>query len=133
VSTFAVQRLAVPLVDRTRARTGIRGIGDVASVPLLGLVIAGIGLMLLPVQNAFTRSIERKTDRYAIQLTANGRTYARTMTRLATQNLDDPDPHALLVALLYSHPPAVDRVRDALASYSRGHANLGLPRRRILK
>jgi len=115
-SAFAAQRLAEPLVNRTRQRTGIRGIEDIASTPLLGLVLAGIGLFIMPVQNAFTRAIERRTDKFGIQLTGDGPTYARTMTRLATQNLEDPDPPAALVFLLYSHPPAADRVRDALAS-----------------
>lgn len=114
-AAYAVHRLAPPLVRRTARRSGIDGIADEASLPLLGLVMILVGFVAAPVQSAFGRAIERRTDRYAIELTGNGAAYASTMARLASQALADPDPPAPVVFVLYGHPPIADRIAAAEA------------------
>jgi STE24 endopeptidase len=112
---YALHRLAPPLVRRTSARTGVTHLGDEASLPLLGLVMVLVGFVAAPVQAAFSRAIERRTDRYALALTGDGEAYASTMVRLAAQSLADPDPPAPVVFFLYSHPPIAERIAAARA------------------
>ncbi len=112
-AAYAVYRLVPPFVQRTERRTGVRGIEDVASFPLLGLVMVLTGFVATPVQSAFSRAIERRTDRFAMQLTGDGLSYASTMARLASQSLADPDPPAPVVFFLYSHPPIAERIAAA--------------------
>ncbi|HLL49304.1 MAG TPA: M48 family metalloprotease, partial [Thermomicrobiales bacterium] len=98
---------------RTSGRTGVSAIDDEASLPVQALLMTAMGFILMPIQAAFSRAIERRTDQYAIELTRNGEAYSRAMERLATQSLADPDPPRPVVVMLYSHPPIVERIRAA--------------------
>ncbi len=80
---------------------------------MLALLMTAMGLVLMPVQAAFSRAMERRADRFAVELTRNGDAYARAMEGLAAQSLADPDPPRPVVVMLYSHPPIVERIRAA--------------------
>lgn len=112
---WALAKIAPGLVERTASETGVRELSDEASFPLVALVAGGLGFLLGPAQAAFSRAIERRTDRYALELTGDGETYASAMSRLAAQALADPDPPAPVVFFLYSHPPIAERIRAARA------------------
>lgn len=113
-SSWLLSRLMPSLVHRTSARTGVYELGNAASLPLLSLAAAALGLIMMPIQAAFSRALERRADRFAIELTGNGDAYARAMQRLAAQSLSDPDPPRVAIFLLYSHPPVAERIRAAL-------------------
>ena len=114
-AAYALHRLAPWLIRRTEDRTGVTDIGDEAALPLISVVMAGLGLLAGPLVSAFSRAIERRTDRFALELTGDGPAYAAAMERLATQSLADPDPPAPVVFLLYSHPPIAERIAAARA------------------
>jgi STE24 endopeptidase len=110
---WLLSRVAPPVLRRTSGRTGVSTIDDEASLPVLALLMTAMGFVLMPIQAAFSRAIERRTDRYAVELTRDGEAYGRAMERLATQSLADPDPPRPVVVMLYSHPPIVERIRAA--------------------
>lgn len=114
-AAFALSRLATPLLRRTSGRTGVNQLGDEASLPVLSVLLVLFGFVLAPLQSAFTRAIERRTDRFALELTGDGDAYASAMARLAAASLADPDPPAAVVYFLYSHPPIAERVAAARA------------------
>jgi STE24 endopeptidase len=94
-------------------RAGVDDIGDEASLPVLALLMTILGFGMMPLQAAFSRGLERRADRFAVVLTGDGDAYAGALRRLAAQSLSDPDPPRLVVLMLYSHPPIVDRIRAA--------------------
>ena len=110
---YALHHLAPRVLRRTTSRTGVRHLGDEAGMPVVGLLMLVFGLIALPIQNAVSRAIERRTDRFAMSLTGDGPAYSAAMTRLASQNLADPDPSPLVVFFLYSHPPIAERIAAA--------------------
>jgi STE24 endopeptidase len=112
---WALSTIAPRLVAKTADETGVREIADEASFPMVALVAGGLGFLLGPAQAAFSRAIERRTDRYALDLTGDADSYASAMSRLAAQSLADPDPPAPVVFFLYSHPPIAERIRAARA------------------
>jgi STE24 endopeptidase len=112
-AAWLLSRLGPLAVERTRERTRVSEIGDEASLPVLALLMTAIGLFLMPVQAAFSRAMERRADRFAVELTRNGAAYARALGGLAAQSLADPDPPRPVVVMLYSHPPIVERIRAA--------------------
>jgi STE24 endopeptidase len=116
-SFLATAKLAPRVIARTSDRTEVHEAGDVASLPLLALCLMGAGGLAAPIQAAVSRAIERRTDRFAVELTGDGATYARALARLAEQNLADPDPPRLLVLLFATNPPIADRIRAARASF----------------
>ena len=116
----ATARFGPPAIERTRRWTGIRRHDQVAALSVLGLVATAASLAVAPVSAAVSRAIERRTDRYALDLTGDGEVYARAMARLGRRNLIDPDPPSWRVRLLSSHPPITERIATAL-TYARHH------------
>jgi STE24 endopeptidase len=110
---WLLSQIAPRAVWRTRERTGVSEVADEASLPVLALLMTAMGLVLMPVQAAFSRALERRADRFAVELTRNGEAYARAMEGLAAQSLADPEPPRPVVVMLYSHPPIVERIRAA--------------------
>lgn len=94
---------------------GLAGIADPAGLPLLGLTVGAVGLVAMPLGNAFSRWRERLADRFALELTGKPHAFADAMTRLANQNLAEYDPERWEVVLLYSHPPLAERIARAHA------------------
>jgi STE24 endopeptidase len=105
---------AAHLTLRWSVRTfNLQGIADPAGLPIFMLVAAVLGLIAMPLGNAYSRWRERMADRYALDSTGKPQAFADAMTRLANQNLADADPAAWEVFLLYSHPPIRERVAAA--------------------
>lgn len=94
---------------------GASGPGDVAALPLLLLYAFVAGLLVLPIENAVSRSFERRADAIALELTDDPDTAVKSFRRLAYANLADLEPPGPLVTLLFSHPPIGERISAALA------------------
>ncbi len=120
---FAVDRAARATLHRFGSRLGFREIDDVASLPLFGWLLALAGALLGPIQNAYSRRIERQADAFALRLTHDPQAFVDAMRRLADVNLADPAPPAIVKYTMYSHPPIAERL-DHARQYAREH---GLP------
>lgn len=94
---------------------GLQGKSDVAALPLLVLTAGAVSIALLPLFNAFSRSHERRADRYALDMTRNVDAFISAMKRLGAQNLAEEQPSRLVQILFYTHPPIGDRVAAARA------------------
>jgi STE24 endopeptidase len=100
------------------ARPGLVGatdLGDPRSIAVIGISFGIAGTLLTPLQLAYSRWIERRTDLFALNLTGNGDAYASALEKLAEANLADPDPPRWVTVLLHSHPPIAERVAAARA------------------
>ena len=92
---------------------GLTGIADPASLPALMILLSLYGLILMPINNAFSRWRERMADDYALEATGKSDSFASAFTRLANQNLSEVDPQPWVVFLFYSHPPLNARIAKA--------------------
>jgi STE24 endopeptidase len=92
---------------------GYAGIDDIAAFPLLCLVFSVFGIIVMPLQNAYSRAMEREADAYALQRTGNKTAFITTMLKLAEINLSDISPHPLIEFIFYSHPPLKKRIEWA--------------------
>jgi STE24 endopeptidase len=102
------------LVLRAMAATaGLRGVDDIAGLPLLLLAAGAVSLVMVPAAHAMSRAFERKADRFALRLTRNPGAFISAMRRLGAQNLAEDNPSKLAQWLFYSHPPVRDRIADA--------------------
>jgi STE24 endopeptidase len=90
---------------------GYSGVDDVASMPLLALVMGTFLAVTTPLVNAFSRWRERMADDHALRITEKPRAFVSAMVRLANQNLADVDPEPWVEFLLYSHPAVGKRIR----------------------
>jgi len=87
---------------------GLREVADPAGLPWLALVLGAVGLLALPLGNAYSRWIERRADDFALKVTADPDSFIGAMERLAALNLAERHPHRLKEMFLYSHP-SIDR------------------------
>jgi len=94
-------------------RIGLLDLGDPAGIPLLLLAAGGVSVLLMPVALAVSRLLERRADRFALDLTRNPAAFATAMRRLGTQNMAEERPSRLVRWLFYSHPPLEDRIEQA--------------------
>ena len=107
LASQVLQRLAGPL--------GLRGVGDVAGLPLLLLAAGLVSLGTVPFAHAMSRGFERSADRFALDLTHNPSAFISAMRRLGAQNLAEEQPSKLVQWLFYSHPPIQERIAAAEA------------------
>jgi STE24 endopeptidase len=114
-AAWAVKQVGPEFISKTSSLTGVEEIADIDALPVVALVAAAVGSSLGPINAAISRYFERRADRYAVEQTRDGKSYASTLTRLGRQNLADPSPSRLAVALLYSHPPIPERIHSALS------------------
>lgn len=91
-------------------RLGFSDRADIGAFPLLALVLFVFGLVVMPVNNAFSRWREWKADRAALDLTGNRDGFIRAMRKLGEQNLADFSPHPVIEFLLHDHPSLARRI-----------------------
>jgi STE24 endopeptidase len=111
--SFAVDRIAGQIIARFGRRLGISRMSDVTVLPLLSWLLSLIGLLLAPVQNGYSRMVERRADQYALELTNDASSFRSAMRRLGDLNLSDPNPSMFVKYALYSHPPIAERIAHA--------------------
>ncbi|MBI1874627.1 MAG: M48 family metallopeptidase [Acidobacteria bacterium] len=89
---------------------GIRGLSDLAGLPLLLVTAGALSLAALPPLNAVSRANERAADRFAVALTQKPDAFVSAMRRLGAQNLAEEHPSPLVQWIFYSHPPVKERI-----------------------
>jgi len=107
--------LASQVLHAMAGPAGLRGVDDVAGLPLLLLAAGAVSLVMVPATHAMSRAFERDADRFALRLTRNPNAFISAMRRLGAQNLAEDDPSQIVQWLFYSHPPVRDRIAAAQA------------------
>jgi STE24 endopeptidase len=107
--------LGARVLSALAASFSLRGVADVAGLPLLLLAAGGVSLMMVPLAHALSRAHERSADRFALSLTRNPAAFISAMRRLAAQNLAEEQPSAIVQWLFHSHPPVRERIAAAQA------------------
>ena len=79
-------------------------------IPLLLLVWGLLEVVSLPFTAAFSRRLERRADRFALEMTHDPGAFEAAFRRLATANLSDLDPPRLVYAFLFTHPTPAERL-----------------------
>jgi len=113
VSTFIGLWVGHMILSTTSIRLGFQAISDIGTFPILSLVLFCFMLVTLPINNVFSRMLERQADRFALDTTNNPEAFIRSMNKLAKQNLADTTPNPVIHFLLYSHPSISERIKMA--------------------
>jgi STE24 endopeptidase len=109
-TTFVGLKIADWVLHWALPKYGFTAISDLGAFPLLALCLFGFGLVVMPLNNAFSRWREWKADATALDLTQNPDGFVRAMRKLAGQNLADLSPHPLIEFLLHDHPSLGRRI-----------------------
>jgi len=119
VSFWLGRRIVIAMLARWGEAWRIRGINDLAALPVLMLALSLLTLVGEPIGNAFSRHIEHQADIYGLEITHglfpdNGEVAASSFQKLGEKSYDYPAPNPLLVFWSYSHPTIADRIRFSL-------------------
>jgi STE24 endopeptidase len=94
---------------------GFNSIASAQTLPFL--MIMGIILQLIaaPAESQISQFMERQADQASLELTGLKDVYISAQKRLSRDNRSDLLPSPLRVFWLYSHPPALERIKMAEA------------------
>ncbi len=114
--------LAYRVLQWTLARWGetwaIRGPDDLASLPVLVLLLTVFGFAFTPISNAYSRHLEHQADQYGLEV-IHGLipdapvVAARAFQTLGEVDLEEPNPSTAVKFWFYNHPPLDERMRFA--------------------
>ncbi len=129
--------VATAAVRRWGPKTGIENLGDLASFPLLVLILTAILFLASPIYCSISRYYEHQADQYGLELTSgilpdpNG-SAVRSFEILGKEDLSDPAPNPFIKFWLFTHPPLADRIRFAehYKPWAEGKPMQLLPRRK---
>jgi Zn-dependent protease with chaperone function len=109
-SLYAAYRTAGAILDRYGKRFGFTTLADMASLPLLLLLINAFSLVVTPVSLAFTRQIEHQADRFGLEITQTSHSAGTAFVKLQEDVLANPRPGLLFKLWRESHPPLGERI-----------------------
>ncbi len=82
-----------------------------AGLFFFSVLYAPINMLLSLFTNWFSRKNEREADFYVVSTSNLAKDFIEALKRLSVKNLSNLTPHPLKVALSYSHPPVLERIR----------------------
>jgi Zn-dependent protease with chaperone function len=115
---YAGYRLSHWALARWGARWGIRGLDDLASLPVLMLLLSVLAFLATPAFNSVSRYFEHEADRYGLEvihgIVPNGSQVAAGYFEKSGEiNLADPNPGPLTTIWMFDHPTRPQRVHFA--------------------
>ena len=107
---YAAHRTAGGIMGRWQQRIGFSQLSDVASLPLILLLVGVFSLVVTPLTMAFSRAHERQSDRFGLEITRDNHAAATAFVKLQAENLGNPRPGWLYKLWRSSHPPIGERI-----------------------
>jgi STE24 endopeptidase len=111
ISFFVIDLALVAWIDSL----GLRGIADIAGLPLVLIVGVAVSLVALPISNWLSRRAETAADLYALNLTGMRDQFISAMDKLGDKNLAQKTPNAFVEFVFHSHPSIQRRINNAKA------------------
>ena len=113
LTMFLVSRIAPALIARYGARWGgIRDLGDPASLPVLGILIATFMLIATPITKTMIRVDESQADAFGLDVAQEPDGFASVAMKLSEYRKIEPGP--VEEALFFDHPSGATRVRMSM-------------------
>jgi Zn-dependent protease with chaperone function len=110
VTLYTFHRLQAGLIARFRDRFGFSELSDVASFPLVLLLVGLLSLVVTPVANAYSRWQEHEADRFGLEITRDNHAAATAFVKLQQENLSLPRRGTLYKLWRASHPLLGERI-----------------------
>jgi len=109
-SLWVAYRSADAVIRRYSRRWGFTMLADVASLPVLLLLMSAFGLVVTPLSLSFTRHIEHEADRFGLEITQTSHSAGTAFVKLQQDALANPRPGPLYKIFRESHPSLGERI-----------------------
>ena len=116
VTLYAAYRLQVGLIARFSTRFGFTELSDIASLPLVMLLVGVLSFVVTPVAAGYSRWQEHEADRFGLEITRNNHAAATAFGTLQQENLGVPRRGLLYKLWRADHPLLGERI-DFCNSY----------------
>jgi len=90
---------------------------SIKSVLILFILFSLISYITIPFQNFISRNFEKQADYTALKLTGDPETQINMFKKLAVSNLSNVVPHPVLKFIIFSHPPIMERINNAIDNF----------------
>lgn len=110
IAFYGIHRLGTWMLRRWGGKFGFDQLSDIASLPLLILLLNLISLVLTPIGFAYSRHLEHEADRFGLEITHYNHAAATGFTRLIDEDLDMPRPGIFFMLWRSTHPAIGDRI-----------------------
>jgi STE24 endopeptidase len=107
---YVAYRAAGAVLARFGGRFGFTDLSDIASFPLLIVLVGALSFVVTPLELAFTRHVEHEADRFGLEITQLNHSAGTAFVKLQTDVLAVPRPGLLFTLWRASHPPLGDRI-----------------------
>ncbi|HWU77574.1 MAG TPA: M48 family metallopeptidase [Rhodanobacter sp.] len=97
---------------RWGGRWGLRGVGDVAGLPLIAVLFSIFMFFLTPVNNTITRTMEAEADAFGLNAARQPDGFAQAAVQLSEYRKMHPGP--VEEFLFYDHPSGWQRIHRAM-------------------
>lgn len=110
LTLYAAYRVAGAVIEKFKQRFGFDQLSDIASLPLILLLISIFSFVITPIAMTFTRYQEHESDRFGLEITQANRPAAMAFVKLQQENLGNPRPGLLYKLWRASHPTLGERI-----------------------
>ena len=110
LTLYAAYRLQAGLIARYASRFGFTELGDVASLPLVLLLVGVLSFVVTPVAAGYSRWQEHEADRFGLEITRNNHAAATAFVKLQQENLGVPRRGLLYKLWRADHPLLGERI-----------------------
>jgi Zn-dependent protease with chaperone function len=107
---YAAYRLQAGLIARFQRRFGFTELADIASLPLVLVLVGVLSFVIAPAANGYSRWQEHEADRFGLEITHDNHAAATAFVKLQQENLGVPRRGLLYTLWRASHPLLGDRI-----------------------
>jgi len=123
LSFWAASRLVPMIIARWGGSWGLRGVDDLAALPVYFIIFGAALLVLGPVQKSIVRWHEAEADAYGLDVAKEPDAFASIALKLSEYRKISPGP--IEEMLFYDHPSGESRIRRSM-QWKAAHASPGL-------
>lgn len=110
VTLYAAYRVAGGIIDKFKRRIGFHQLSDIASLPLILLLVSIFSFIISPVALWYSRYLEHEADRFGLEITKDNYNAAMAFVKLQQENLGNPRPGLLFKLWRADHPVLGERI-----------------------
>jgi Zn-dependent protease with chaperone function len=110
VTLFVFDRLQAGLIARFSSRFGFTELSDIASLPLILLLVGVLSFFITPIAAGYSRWQEHEADRFGLEITRDNHAAAEAFVKLQQENLGVPRRGLLYKLWRADHPLLGERI-----------------------
>ncbi|MCY6484612.1 M48 family metallopeptidase [Clostridium aestuarii] len=107
---YIINALAPSIIYKFKKNFKFTSLSNVASFPLIILILNFCFLFITPSLNAYSCYIERQADTFAIEITKDNEAAVSSFEKLSKNGIVIEKPDTLYRIWTYDHPPIKDRI-----------------------